>query len=236
MLRTLLEEKEITSIMFFLMVAAIFLKILLAGLYNAMIKESDNMATTENKLLRQCKMKFANCYQLGGGVPNISVFVDKFITRLTLGPVSFDKLYHFSGQAMLLSVVFAGIGVCKGIVIGKNLGQVLPFYLCSFWGLYLYFSVSSGVDINSKKRILKINLIDYLENHFSVRMDVTMDHMEKLYKDKNVKKTVELLPIDGRIEPTVLKTSEGKPDTPSDVTITKEELEALLEEFLAVES
>ncbi len=72
------EEKVITACMLVCLVLSIFLRALLGFLYQHMIKEADNMATTENKLLKQCKLKFANCYELSGGVPNIPVFVDKF--------------------------------------------------------------------------------------------------------------------------------------------------------------
>lgn len=97
------------------------------------------MATTGNRLLKQCKVKFANCYQLNGGVSNIPVFVDKFLNRLSFGHLSFDAWYHLSGQCMLFSVIFAGVGICKGILDGRMLGEILPFYIASFLGLYLYF-------------------------------------------------------------------------------------------------
>jgi hypothetical protein len=174
-----------------------------------MIKETDNMSTTNHKLLKQCKLKFSNCYQLNHGVANIPVFVDKFLNRLAFGRITFETMYHLSGQMMLLSIVAAGIGICREIAQGRMLGEVLPFYIASFLGLYLYFSVSSVVDIRGKKRILKINLIDYLENHLSSRIGVTQKDMEMLYGDNHtidskhtskagIKRTVELMPLGNR--------------------------------------
>lgn len=201
------EEKLITSLMLVFFWLSILIRILLGALYGKMIRETDNMAATDNKLLKQCKMKFANCYQLNNGVSNIPVFVDKFLNRLSLGPVSFGTLYHLSGQVMLLSVVCAGVGICKCITDGRMLGEILPFYIASFLGLYVYFSVSTVVDIKGKRRVLKINLVDYLENHLSARIDVTAQDMEMLYgknykRSRKVgivgnsgKRTIELVPI-----------------------------------------
>lgn len=268
MFGVLKEEKWISIIMFLLLGFSIFTRLLLGFLYSSMIKEADNMAATENKLLRQCKLKFVNCYQLSGGVSNIPVFVDKFIQRLSLGPFSFEGIYHFSGQAVLLSVVSAGVGICKSIVSGKSLGDVLPFYIVSFIGLYLYFSVSSAVDIRSRKQVLKVNLVDYLENHLSARLDVTAENMVMLYGEdallyggetasygqrkgsrKNShgrmpagrgKRTVELMPIGGKLSITQTQDRYAEENTgsqesiPDDSKISKEELEALLEEFLAI--
>ena len=150
MFRVFQEEKLIAVCMFACLGISVFLRLLLGLLYRNMIKEADNMATTKNKLLRQCKTKFASCYQLSNGVSNIPVFVDKFLNRMALGHLSFETLYHLSGQMMLLSVVFSGVGVCKSIAGGRTLGEVLPFYIVSFFGLYIYFSVSTLVDIRGK--------------------------------------------------------------------------------------
>lgn len=176
-----MEEKVMSVLMLACMVLSIFLRVFLGLLYQNMIKEADNMASTNNKMLKQCKLKFANCYQLSNGVANIPVFVDKFLNRLSFGKMSFSMMYHMSGQAMLLSVVFSGVGICRRIMSGSTLGDILPFYIVSFLGLYLYFSISAVMDIKGRKRILKINLVDYLENHLSPRIDVTRQDIEMLY-------------------------------------------------------
>ena len=137
MFEVLEKEMVISVCMFACLLLSLFTRVFLGVLYQNMIRETDNMASTENKLLKQCKLKFANCFELSGGVPNVSVFVDKFINHLSLGHLSFGMLYHFSGQAMLLSVVFSGIGSCRSIVKGRVLGDILPFYIVSFIGLYL---------------------------------------------------------------------------------------------------
>lgn len=278
-----MEEQVMSALMLSFLVLSLFLRIFLGLLYQNMIRAADNMATTNNKMLKQCKLKFANCYQLSNGVANIPVFVDKFLNRLSFGHISYTMLYHLSGQAMLLSVVFSGIGICKCIVGGKTLGDILPFYIVSFLGMYLYFSVSALVDIKGKKRILKVNLVDYLENHLSPRIDVTKQDIEMLYgeevfgnapgaakarsgsqsprrgrnrpaADVGKKKTVELMPISGRLSPEEKRdllevaerftdrkeesrrsgkeqVAEEKADGPS---ASEEELETLLREFLAL--
>ena len=242
------EEKIITAFMMTFFGISIIMRVFLGLIYQRMIREADNMAATENKLLKQCKLKFAHCYQLGNGVANIPVFVDKFLNRLSLGPLSFETMYHFSGQAMLLSVVCAGFGICRSILNGRILGEILPFYIVSFFGLYLYFSVSAIVDIKGKKRVLKVNLVDYLENHLSARINMTENDLEMLYGDSGYgnrrqkragalpnkgrmqnqgRRTVELMPIGGRIPGEEQRVYE-KPSQ-----VSEEELEELLRDFFA---
>lgn len=175
------EEKEIAIAMAVFWGLSILMKILLGVLYQNMIREVENMATTKHKLLKQCKLKFANCYRLNNGVFNTQVFVDKFLGRLALGNVSFESLYHLSGQVMLLSIVCAGVGICKSIIEGRMLGEILPFYIVSFLELYLYFSISTMLNINGRKQNLKVCLVDYLDNHLSARIGTAAEDMEMLY-------------------------------------------------------
>ena len=129
------------------------------------------------------------------------IFVEKFLTGLSLGPLSFGVLYHISGHMLMLSVIFSGMGVCRGIMAGSTFGQILPFYICIMIELYAYFSVAAIVDIKQKRKALKINLIDYLENHLSNRMQVTREDIRMLYGEEEKKpglaKGLELLPIAG---------------------------------------
>lgn len=249
------EEKVITAGILVFLCLSVLVRLMLAWMYHTMIRETDNMATTGNRLLKQCKVKFANCYQLNGGVSNIPVFVDKFLNRLSFGHLSFDAWYHLSGQCMLFSVIFAGMGICKGILDGRMLGEILPFYIASFLGLYLYFSLSALVDIKGKRRVLKTNLIDYLENHLSGRIPVTEQDYERLYGASKLpgRRTVELMPIRGRAaQPQemaretgreVFSTENEMPGKMEDrgmdqqdesSRVTEEELQALLQELLTV--
>lgn len=249
------EEKVITAGILVFLCLSVLVRLMLAWMYHTMIRETDNMATTGNRLLKQCKVKFANCYQLNGGVSNIPVFVDKFLNRLSFGHLSFDAWYHLSGQFMLFSVVFAGVGICKGILDGRMLGEILPFYIASFLGLYLYFSLSAMIDIKGKRRVLKTNLIDYLENHLSGRIPVTEQDYERLYGASKLpgRRTVELMPIRGRaaqpqemVRETgreVFSTEHEMPGKMEDrgmaqqdesSRVTEEELQALLQELLTV--
>lgn len=249
------EEKVITAGILVFLCLSVLVRLMLAWMYHTMIRETDNMATTGNRLLKQCKVKFANCYQLNGGVSNIPVFVDKFLNRLSFGHLSFDAWYHLSGQCMLFSVIFAGMGICKGILDGRMLGEILPFYIASFLGLYLYFSLSALVDIKGKQRVLKTNLIDYLENHLSGRIPVTEQDYERLYGASKLpgRRTVELMPIRGRaaqpqemVRETgreVFSTEREMPGKMEDrgmaqqdetSRVTEEELQALLQELLTV--
>ncbi len=217
-----MRHAVLTSVMLLFVLLSMICQIIIGFLYQSMIKETDNMSSTENKLLKQCKLKFVNCFQMNAGVANISVFVDKFLNRIRFLGITIPGFHHLSGQMTLLSVFTGGIGICKGIIEGETFSQILPFYILSFLALYLYFSVTSLVDMQTKKDVLRTNLVDYLENHMVNRLSLNLEETqltEQMERSAATeKKSVENVEKANRIK------SFGKAE--------EEELEELLKEFL----
>lgn len=237
------EEKLITGLMFLSLLLSMITRIMIGILYQNMIRETENMSTTNNKALKQCKLKFANCYQLNNGVANIPIFADKFLNKLKVGPFTYQTLYHISGQMMLLSVFFAGFGICKCIIAGYSVGTILPFYIVSFLGLYVYFAVSSIADIKGRRRILKTNLVDYLENHMVNRLAQKDPFLEEETAGKKAssregrpKSGIELMPVHGgareRIKAVPAETKDEDEESGVFTLAEEKELEELLKEFL----
>jgi len=175
-----MEHKTLAAVILVLFIFSLLCQIIVGFLYQNMIKETYNMSSTENKLLKACKLKFTNRYELHEGVANIPIFVDKFLHGIRLGPISVKALSHLSGQLLLLAVFALGTGACRAIATEKTIGEILFYYAASFFLLYVYFSVAAAVDVKGKRAELKTNLIDYLENNISVRIPQSKKEQERL--------------------------------------------------------
>ncbi len=228
------EDPVFTIGMLVLLLASLVIRLSLGVMYKRLIEEADNMATTNHRALRQWKAKYENCFQMNQGVSNTAIFVDKLIARLTWGPFSYSRWYLISAQLMLLSVVAAGLGICGSIVKGRSVGELLPYYILTFSGLYLFISVTTSVDIREKRRILKVNMIDYLENHLSPRIPVTKDDMAYLYGEEN-DPDYELVqkPTAQKQKRAVEWRKKGEASAEKSGAVTYDELEQLLRELLA---
>lgn len=183
-LTVFMEHRLLSYIFLTLLSLSIICQIIIGVIYRKLIRETDNMSVAKNKFLKQCKLKFINCYQLSGEVANISVFVDKSISKISFLGISMMGLHHLAGQFILLSIATAGVGACYEITQGETVGKILPYYLVSFFGLYVYFSISGLVDIVGKKERLKINLVDYLENHMANKLKQSDIDWEELTGEK----------------------------------------------------
>jgi hypothetical protein len=174
------------------MAIGILCQIAIGVIYQRLIHDADTLSGVDSRLLKRCKERFVNCYKLNGGVANVSVFVDKYINRIRILGMSINFIKHLSGQLMLAGVFMAGFGVCKGIVEGRRFADLLPFYIISLFGIYLYLSVMSMVDIANRKNALKTNLMDYLENTVAKRLEQGMAEKDRLLgeiSNKDVQKS-----------------------------------------------
>lgn len=187
-----INQSLIMTISIVLMVIGVLYQVAIGVAYQKMIQATDTMIGTDNKLLKQCKERFIQCYKLNGGVSNVPIFVDKYINRIRFMGMSVNFIRHLSGQIMMAGVFVAGFGVCKGIIEGKRFVDLLPFYIVSLFGIYLFLSISSIVDMPGRRKILKTNLTDYLENHIAERLEHGIGDKEKLQWDiEQEKDTVE---------------------------------------------
>lgn len=174
------KETTIMILTLVFMAIGILYQVAIGVIYQRMIQQADTLSGMDNKLLNQCKERFINCYKLNGGVANIPVFVDKYINRIRVMGMSITFMKHLSGQLMLAGVFVAGFGVCSGIIEGNKFIDLLPFYIISLFGIYLYLSVMSIVDMPGRRKMLKTNLTDYLENTVAQRLEHGILEKEKL--------------------------------------------------------
>lgn len=190
---TIIFEKHpyLSGIIIFIFLTGILLQILIGNVLGRMVNDADNMASTENKQLKQCKLKFVNCYKLNDGMGNVPVFVERFLEKIEIGKVKITLLHRISGQLILLSVLLSGLGAARGIAAGEKIGEILPFYVLPFLGLYLYYVAASFAGMEEKKKSLRFSLVDYLENHMAGRLKMTDRILNQKIEQEDAKKTTE---------------------------------------------
>lgn len=169
-MNSILQYRIIICVVITLFLTAVVILLRISRFYHVLILETENMAATKEDILYQCKKKFSNCYRLQNGILNVPVFVDKYLRKIKMGRFSVSSWKRISGELILSSVFVSGCGACLGIIQGNTLGEILPFYIVSMMELYFYFIISGFVDIEEKRRTLKVNLVDYLENHMGNKL------------------------------------------------------------------
>lgn len=170
--------------------------------YNRLIREAENMSITKRKELKAIKTKFLNSYgkkenteeaDFTEGQINVQVFVDKAISRLKFCGLKVHTWRFLSGQGLIVSILFAGIGAFRGIIAERSLREIAPFYFIAFVELYVFFSIVSILDFEGKDTLLRLSVIEYIENHMVNRIRVARafqaeEHMLRLLEEEQHKK------------------------------------------------
>lgn len=140
---------------------SIICQVMVAYYMMQMVRESEKPESEKNKYLKKWIEEYI---KEENNITNRTVFVDKKMQQSGIGKFTIFQINHFSGQALLLMIFLAALGACLGIVNGKTLGQILPFYIISLLGLYVHFSLSGLVNLEENKKIIRMNVVDFLEN------------------------------------------------------------------------
>lgn len=201
------EHREIMAVGAGFFLLGLLLRIIPGLFLRKLIRETDNMATTNNSFLRQCSMKYESIYKMNQCVPNTEAFVKRNVSRLTLFGCSLKSICRCSRQLILGFIFCVGLAICKSIALGKTIWDTSSLFLVSLAGLYCYFSMASIFSLDNCLEELRVCLVEYLENHLRFRIDASSEKKEE--KDT------------------------GK-EAMQDSKVSQEELEALLTEFLAM--
>lgn len=142
-------------------ICSVSCQLLIAYYIIQMVRESEKLESEKARFLKGWIEEYI---KEENKISNTSVFVDKKIQQFCIGKWTIKQIKDFSGQALLLMIFLSGLGACKGIISGKTLGQILPYYIVSILGMYFHFSLAGFINLEENRKILRMNMIDFLEN------------------------------------------------------------------------
>jgi hypothetical protein len=148
--------------------------------YIYLVKESDKLGTTKDKLLKHMKMKFETCYKLNIGVNNVDTFVDKSLTKYKFCGILLSTWENFSGQVLLLSFLIIPISAIFGVVFEISKEQILYTGAVGVLAGAALILADKMTNLPVKKQMIRLNLLDYLENFCKVRLEHEVSQPEKL--------------------------------------------------------
>ena len=131
--------------------------------YIYLVRESDRLGSTNNKLLKHMKMKFETCYKLNIGVNNVDTFVDKSLTKYKFCGILLSTWENLSGQVLLLSFLIIPISAIFGGFRNRQ-EQILYTGAVGVLAGAALILVDKMTNLTIKKQMISLNHLDYLEN------------------------------------------------------------------------
>ena len=155
------EQWWLLGSIFISFVLCIVCQIVIVCYIMRLVKESERLEEEKPKYLESWIDEYI---KNENQIINVSVFTDKKFYQFKIGKFTIQQIKHFSGQALLFMVFLSGMGACRGIIAGKTLGEILPFYTISLLGIYIYFLLSGFINLDENKKVICRNVVDFLEN------------------------------------------------------------------------
>ncbi len=169
MLLFLLNHKLLSGLIWLLIGCGVGVQIVMGVRMQRLLEEMDQMSDTKNSFLNKCRI----CPE--GTSPRNHV--DNMMKNYHIWGCTPATWKALSGQAIMLSVVLSGVGVCVGIARGETIGSLLPYYVFCMIGLYAYFAISGAADTKGRMEKSKKNFMLILNRN--VRKRTSLRSWEK---------------------------------------------------------
>ncbi|MCI7061398.1 MAG: hypothetical protein MR965_04270 [Lachnospiraceae bacterium] len=221
-MKVLLENYNILFILMGVCALSVVLKAASYGLYHKLLWDSNQMGTTGNRWMKAMMSKFEAYYKLHISIHNVENFVDRYLYHYRFMGISLQAWenigYYFSG------VIVAGAGL--GCFLAGYYGMPAEWFwitgLVSLLLLCVQAASELFFDTHKCLRVLRIQLIDYMENTMRARLENEYFNQEAVEKYQ-----MEYFQSDGKNSE---KTAEPKEKMPALLEI-KELLESFHEEM-----
>lgn len=153
-------------------------------IYSRLMKASDNMGTAKNKLTQTMKKKFETCYKLKIGVNNVDIFVDKYVYRHKFCGILLSTWENIGGQILMLCLLIGSISAVLGLIYECGKQEILSTFSVGILTSGLLIFLEGMMNLSGKKELIRLNMKDYLENFFKVRLEQELFHPELMEQYK----------------------------------------------------
>ena len=217
-------------------ILGLFADLICSIIYQRLLKASFDMGNSENKLLKQMRLRFETCYQLKLKVNNVDSFVDKHVNRHKFLGIFLCTWERICGQMIAISMTIAIVGGFLAYYF--NCGQNAFLYTLGMGIIVVTVLIAAQIifDISKKKQFLYCNIKEYLENYLKAKLEnelLTPEEMEAyrnayFEEDREAKKKEKAL--------AAKREREEARKTKAEIAAAKEQeklIEEILREYLA---
>ncbi len=146
-------------------------KLITAGAYGSLVRASDEMGSSKNKLMKLLCLKFETFYKLKIGVNNVDTFVDKYVHKQRFCGIRLSTWTNFGGQMTMLCLAGAIFGSVWGYILHCGQETILFTFLAGTGAAFVLIFFDNFLNIRGKKEMLRINMQDYLENYLKAKLE-----------------------------------------------------------------
>ena len=179
----MLRETFFVQGLFASLLIAVVVKFIIWRNYHRLLISTEDMDRPKRSWIGTLKKKFENYYTLNADVKNAGCIVDKYFEAHKILGINSVFLEQIPGFCGILCVLLGCAGAIRGILMNMDI---------NFWGRSLILSTAFGMGIfmmdylakmDHMRRMIRMNLIYYLENVLPNRVDKNLSKKNKLKRE-----------------------------------------------------
>lgn len=205
---------------------SILVKLMIHHTYRRLLRAASDIGHSDHRLMKVLCMKFETCYQLKIGVPNVSLFVEKYLRHYRVLGIHMKTWEHMNMICVVLVMVTSMGTSIWGMMTGAKSEQVFLPLLVGVIGTGVLLFMDFTWNTENQWKMLQVDITDYLENVCKPRLENETFHPAemKAYQRK-------YFADDEKVVPFEEKQSEKKamPEELSDFSFTQEEEKVIRE-------
>lgn len=151
-------------------VLGVLSRLILVAAYNSLRRSTYNMAGSNNKLLKQVKLKYESYDKLEFPVTNAMAFTKRAMYEYRVCGMSLRFLEKFLGQAMFWCVAIGVTAVGCGYFFDIPTDTMVLYGVSAVLFSVLLYNIDKVSDIDYARENIEICIVDYLENHIRERL------------------------------------------------------------------
>lgn len=162
----------------FLCLVEILEKGMLNHTYKRLIRAASDMGRSDHRLMKSLRMKFDTCYQLKIGVADVEIFVEKYLQHYRFWGLRL-RMWETLGNLFMLLSMLAGLGgAVAAMALGLDRNLVFVSLFTGIFGNGLILVFDCLYEIPDKRKLLRIDMLDFLENVYKPRLENETFHAQ----------------------------------------------------------
>lgn len=170
-MKEILENFDVLYFLAGVTCVSILLKFVGFVLYKRLLRDSNQMGTTDNKWMKSMMAKFEAYYKLRISVHNVENFVDRYIYHFHFLGFSLQS-WEYVGSFMAAVTVGAAVLSCLAAgYYGLPVEWFMVMGFCVVSLLLIQGFASCLFNMHRSRKLFRIQLIDYMENTMRARLE-----------------------------------------------------------------
>lgn len=148
--------------------------------YKRLIRAAKEMGHSEHRLMKSLCKRFETCYQLKIGVPDVPVFVDKYVRHYSVLGIRLRSWESLENLCMVLSMMTGLGGAVYAMAEGLAPDIMYGSLLAGVFGNGILLAFECFYNIRNKRKLLQTDMVDFLGNIYKPRLENETFHVEMM--------------------------------------------------------